>query len=123
MPASVEMAHAPPLARGLDGADALGIFFPEIQSALEDLASPAGSLSPARGRGTRLAPALAALAGSLLTALAFYLFLHQPAETAGARPRASSGARGAAFSPGGIVKVEVSVSGKPLRCTMSAYRR
>ncbi|BAB48816.1 mlr1442 [Mesorhizobium japonicum MAFF 303099] len=37
MPASIEMAHAASLARGLDGSDALGVFFPEMPSTLEDL--------------------------------------------------------------------------------------
>ena len=57
-----------------------------LDSALEDLASPADSPVLPRGRRARLAPslALAALAGSLLTVAALYLFLHQPADTAGA---------------------------------------
>ena len=57
-----------------------------LDSALEDLASPADSPLLPRGRRARLAPslALAALAGSLLTVAALYLFLHQPADTAGA---------------------------------------
>ncbi|MFI5382505.1 MAG: hypothetical protein ACHRHE_24710, partial [Tepidisphaerales bacterium] len=48
-----------------------------LDSALEDLASPAESPLPPRGRRARLAPglALAALAGSLLTAAAHCLLL------------------------------------------------
>ncbi|SPF46165.1 Serine/threonine protein kinase [Candidatus Sulfopaludibacter sp. SbA4] len=57
-----------------------------LESALEDLASPADSPLPPRGRLARLAPALAlaAVGGWLLTAAALYLFLHQRADTAGA---------------------------------------